>query len=45
MPKFHPICWCGNYVEMHSLHKVLADSPGTLWKLYISTKFPGQEIM
>ena len=41
---FNLISWCGNFVEMHSFRRVSGDSPETLRKLYLSTKFPHQEI-
>ena len=36
-------CW-ENFVERHSFRRVLGDSPETLRKLCLSTKFPHQEI-
>ena len=41
---FHLISWCENFVESHSLRIVLGDSPETIRKLCLSTKFFGQEI-
>ena len=32
------------FVETHSFHRVLGNSPKNLWKLYVSIKFPHQEI-
>ena len=48
-PKFdliswHLISWCGNFVERHSFRKASGESPETLRKLCLSTKFPHQEI-
>ena len=44
VPLLHPISWCGNFVESHSFHIVSGDSPETMRKLCLSTKFPHQEI-
>ena len=44
IPSFHLISWCGNFVERHSFLIVSGDSPETMWKLCLSTKFPHQEI-
>ena len=41
---FHLISWCGNFVERHSFRIVSAESPKTMGKLCLSTKFPHQEI-
>ena len=38
---FHLISWCENFVESHSLRR---ETPKTLQKLNVSTKFPHQEI-
>ena len=38
------IYWCGNFVEAKSFHIVSGESSETLWKLFLSTKFPHQEI-
>ena len=42
--KYHLISWCGNFVERHSLRRVLGESPETMRKLCPATKFPHQEI-
>ena len=34
----------GNFVERHSFRIISGDSSKTMWKLYLSTKFPQQEI-
>ena len=44
IPKLHLISWCGNFVERHSFRRVSDESSETLRKLYLSTKFPLQEI-
>ena len=44
IPKFYLIYWFGNFVERHSFGTVLGESPETLRKLCLSTKFPHQEI-
>ena len=44
IPKFHLISLCGNFVERHSFRRVLGESPETLRKLCLSTKFPHHEI-
>ena len=44
IPKFHLISWCGNFVETHSFCKILSESPETLGKLKVPTKFPHQKI-
>ena len=41
--KYHLISWCGN-LDRHSFRRVSGDSPETVQKLYLSTKFPHQEI-
>ena len=38
------ISWYGNFVERHSFRIVSGDSPETMRKLCLSTKFPYQEI-
>ena len=43
-PKFHLISLCGNFVERHSFQRVSTDSPKTLRKLCLSTKFLLQKI-
>ena len=40
IPKFHLTSWCENFVERHSFRKVPGDSPETMQKLCLSTKFP-----
>ena len=30
IPKFHPISWCGNFVETHSFRRVLDESLETI---------------
>ena len=44
--EFDQISWCGNFLETvrHSFCRVLGESPETLQKLCLSTKFPHQEI-
>ena len=44
MSQFHLFSWCGNLMQRHSVCRVSGDSPETMWKLYLSTKFPLQEI-
>ena len=44
MQWFYLIFWCGNFVERQRFHIVLGDSPETMRKLCLSTKFPHQEI-
>ena len=44
IPKFHLISWCGNFVERLSFRRVSGESPKTLRKLCLSTKFPHQLI-
>ena len=44
LPWFHLISWCGNFVERHSFYIVLGESPETMRKLCLFTKFPHQEI-
>ena len=44
IPWFHLISWCGNFVERHSFHIILGDSPETMRKLCLSAKFSNQEI-
>ena len=44
IPWFHLISWCGNFVERNSFRIVSGDSPETMWKLCLSTKFSHQEI-
>ena len=44
IPYFHLISWCGNFMERHSFRIVSGDSPETMRKLCLSTKFPHQEI-
>ena len=44
MPKFHLISWCGNFVERQSFHTFSSESPKTIRKLCLSTKFPNLEI-
>ena len=39
-----PNCMCGNVVERHSFRIISGDSSKTMRKLYLSTKFPQQEI-
>ena len=42
--KFHLILWHGKFAEKRSFRRVLGRSPETLRKLYLSAKFPHQEI-
>ena len=44
IPKFYLISWCGNFVERYNFSRILGDSPETLSKLCLSTKFPHQVI-
>ena len=44
IPKFHLISWCGNFVERQSFHIASGESLETMRKLYLSTKFPHQDI-
>ena len=44
IPQFHLISWCGSFLERHSFRIVSGESPKTMWKLCLSTKFPHQEI-
>ena len=44
IPQFHLISTCGNFVERHSFRIVSGESPETLRKLCLSTKFQHQEI-
>ena len=44
IPQFHLISWCENFVKRQIFLIVLADSPETMRKMYLSTKFPQQEI-
>ena len=37
---FTAICWCENFVERRSFFLVLGESPKTMRKLCLSTKFP-----
>ena len=39
IPQFHLISWCGNFVERYSFGIVLGESPKTMRKLCLSTKF------
>ena len=43
VPKFHLITWCTNFVKMHSFVRVSGDTPKTLRKMWVSTKFPHQK--
>ena len=45
IPQFHLIFWCGNFVERQSFHIVSGNSPKTMRKLSLSTKFSHQKIM
>ena len=42
--QFHLISWCGNFVERQSFRTNSGESPETMRKLCLSTKFPHQEI-
>ena len=44
IPKFLLISWCGIFVERHSFRIVSGESPKTMRKLCLSTKFRQQEI-
>ena len=44
IPKFHLISWCENFVKRHSFSIVSSDSPETMRKRCLSTKFSHQEI-
>ena len=44
IPSFHLISSCGNFVERESFRIISGESPKTMQKLYLSTKFPHQEI-
>ena len=44
MPQSHLISWCRNFVERYSFRIVLGESPETMRKLCLSTKFPHLEI-
>ena len=44
LPQFRLISWYGNFVERHSFRIVSGDSPETMRKLCLSTKFPHHEI-
>ena len=44
IPKFHLISWRGNFEERHSFGIVLEESPETMQKLCLSSKFPHQDI-
>ena len=43
-PYFHLISWCENFVEKYSFRIVSGESPETMRKLCLSTKFPHQKI-
>ena len=43
-PWFHLISCCGNFVEKHLFRIVSGESPETTRKVYLSIKFPYQEI-
>ena len=45
IPEFQLISWCGNFAERHRFRKVSGDSPKTMRKLCLSTKFSHQKIM
>ena len=42
MPWFHLIFWYGHFVERHSFRIVWGESPETMRKICLSTKFPHQ---
>ena len=42
--EFHLTFWCGNFVERHSFRIVSDETPETMRKLCLSTKFPHQKI-
>ena len=44
IPWFHLISWCGNFVERHSFRIVSGESPKTMRKLCLATKFLHQKI-
>ena len=44
IPSLHLISWCENFVDKHSVRIVLGNSPETMRKLCVATKFPHQEI-
>ena len=44
IPQFHLIYWCENFVGRHSFRIVSGDSPETMRKLCLPTKFSHQEI-
>ena len=44
MPLLHLIPWFGNFVVKHSFRIVSGESPETMRKLCLSTKFSHQEI-
>ena len=44
IPWFHLISWCEKFMERHSFRIISGDSPKTMRKLCLSTKFPHQEI-
>ena len=45
IPKLHLISFCRNFVERHSLRRVLGNLPETLRKLCLSTKFLNQALV
>ena len=45
IPKLHLISFCGNFVERHSLLRVLGNLPETLRKLCLSAKFLNQALV
>ena len=44
IPSFYLFSWCLNFVQRHSFHTVLVESPKTMRKLPLSTKCSHQEI-
>ena len=44
IPLFHLTSWCGSFVERHNFRIVSGESPVTVLKLCLSTKFSHQEI-
>ena len=40
--KFHLVSWCGNFVETHIALRDWVESPETLRKFHVSTKYPRQ---
>ena len=44
IPQFHLISWYGNFVERHGFWIVSGHPPETMRKMYLSAKFPHQEI-